>query len=191
MIAETAYQLLTGDLTKVSESRMATVLRDAAKKRDLAPFEAYHLNFTQPMSSLAYIETSNLFTGYCRAVFTPDDDVEPRGYYASHSDLFTLDSEDYEQMAAHIESQAAKLAGDMLDDGVNKAQAVEVLPLMTPCLAFFRGSVLDYLRLARVIGRRTQVDAHPDTRDLVETVVAELTANHRAVVDALTEGSAI
>lgn len=190
----TTFSLFDMDGTMPTEARLCTVLRDAAKRRDLSPFEAVHLTFTQPMAAFAYLEVNSLFQGWSRANWMVGDALEKeeeQGIYRTHQDLFHPDSEDFEHDVMENEATSSALASKMMDAGCNFAQATAVMPMSRLVVGVFRGSVVDILRFSRSLGRRSNVDYHPHTRELAETMVAELMANHRHLVDALIEGEAV
>lgn len=190
----TTYSLLSSEQETPTLSRLQATLRKAAASRDLSAFEAEHFTFRQPMATFAFLECNALFQGWTQSSWLTGDAMEKeeeQGIYRTHSDLFHLDSEDFEHDMMENEARGAALAGKMMDAGCNFSQSTSALPMSRMVMGVFRGSIIDILRFTRTVGRRTVTDYHPHTRELAETMMAELLANHRPLVDALVEGEAV
>lgn len=193
-LTRTTYSLITSEDQMPSIPRLQVVLRDAARRRNLSPFESVHLTFAQPMAAFAYLETDRVFQGWSASSWLMGNALEKeeeQGIFRSRVDLFHPDSEDFEHDVMENEARGNELSSRMLDANCNISQSISVLPMTRMTQGVFRGSIIQHLQFVRAIGRTENFDYHPHTRELAETIGAELMGNHRELVDALTEGGAV
>ena len=179
------------EATSMPPHERLPMIRDVLYHVGYAPFSGFKLSFHVTAASFAMTQLSYLFRGNVVILSVESSTVreEEQGFYrakAGEEDLFHPDSEDFEEIAEAQEAASAEFAIALVKRGVNYGQAFSVLPSSAPAKSVVTGSVPEFFEAYNAVAKRPGV-YHPELRELVTDIWAELRRLYPSLTLALTE----
>jgi hypothetical protein len=187
--SEAALTLLGVDPSSPT-SYIASKLRGGMES-DRSVFSVFTVSYGERIPVSALIAILSSFGGRVHACLSNVNDRPPadrEGFYGRHSASFHSDSFELEERVGAHEAQGLDLCGEMIERGVNVAQASEAMSLGTNVDVILTGSFLDFAGLYRMHGPVT-AGSHPAARAFALSIWADMTARFPQLITAYNQVS--